>query len=350
MINRLVSKRVLIFGGTGSLGRAILKRWSQQNQLGIFSRDEAKHWTIKNELLKSDKTKFFVGDIRDINRVEEVILEFNPEIVLIAAALKQVDTCEVAPDESMKTNIHGVSNILTICQNHSRSLSDLNCVLLVSTDKACAPTNVYGFSKALAERLMVGRSRTSTGVKYLGVRYGNVLDSRGSIVPLFRYQAQFGESFTLTDKRMTRFLMTLDESIDLIEGAIINGKNGEIWIPKLRSMKIIDLAELFSTNYGKPIHEIGIRPGEKLHEDLISETESLRATKSDQGIILKPEGSELPENYDLWSYSSNSSVLNKQQLSDFLVQKQVFDKPIEDFVGRNIEEIRTKNQFLGNLT
>lgn len=343
MFGSLQEKRILIFGGTGSLGRALLNRWCSDNQIAVFSRDEAKHWTIKNQLNGSTEVQFFVGDVRDVSRVRDVLRQFQPEIVIIAAALKQVDTCEFAPTESLKTNVQGVVNVVESCFLLQESLRHLECVLMVSTDKACAPTNVYGMSKALAERLVASQSRSSKKIRFVGVRYGNVLDSRGSIVPLFRYQAQFGNAFTITDKRMTRFLMTLDESIDLIENTLEEGINGDFWIPRLRSMKIMDLAEIFSAKYGKGISEIGIRAGEKLHEDLISPTESLRAELVGNRIVLKPESNYRLVNHDIWSYSSNSDNLDKASLEKFLNEKNVFETPLEDFVGKGIEEIRTSS-------
>jgi UDP-glucose 4-epimerase len=341
------SKKILIFGGTGSLGRALLRRWGNMHHLGVFSRDEAKHWTIKNQLSGSQDIDFYVGDIRDKFRIREVLREFKPDVVIIAAALKQVDTCESAPTESLKTNVLGVGNVVESCVELSQSLKNLECVLMVSTDKACSPTNVYGMSKALAERVVVSQSLKNFGMRFLGVRYGNVLDSRGSIVPLFRYQAQFDRAFTITDTRMTRFLMTLDESIDLIENAIEEGESGDFWIPRLRSMKIHHLAEIFSLKYEKPINVIGIRPGEKLHEQLVSETESLRASERNGRIILKPAGKAQKGISNIWSYSSESDTLDKEDLETFLQRKKVFEIPLESFLGRNIEEIRTSDNSLG---
>lgn len=323
-----------------------MNRWSFGNSLGVFSRDEAKHWTMKNHLSKEQSVRFYVGDIRDRERIKEVIQQFLPEIVIIAAALKQVDTCEFAPSESLKTNVLGVNNVVESCYALEDQMSCLKSVLMVSTDKACAPTNVYGMSKALSERLVVGKSRISKEMKFLGVRYGNVLDSRGSIVPLFRYQAQYGDHFTLTDKRMTRFLMTLDESVDLIESALEMGQNGEFWIPQLRSMKIMDLVEIFSTLFPKPIIEIGIRAGEKLHEDLISPTESLRAAKSQGVIVLKPESNSRSVNQDLWTYSSQYDNLSKDALEKFLRETGILSTPLDSFLGKGIEEIRTSNNSI----
>lgn len=336
----LSNNKVLIFGGSGSLGRALIRRWATRNELVIFSRDEAKHWTIKNELELDSNVTFRVGDIRDQERIREIINECKPTIIVVAAALKQVDTCELSPEESIKTNVIGVANVLNVCSSFENSESQLKAVLMVSTDKACSPTNVYGMSKAIAERLVVSHSRKTSTVKFLGVRYGNVLDSRGSIVPLFRYQSESQSKFTITHRGMTRFLMTLDESIDLIETAIESGESGDFWIPKLRSMRVFDLATIFSERYKKPIIEIGVRPGEKLHEDLISETESLRTHSLGSNLVLKPQFDTSTKEFKTWSYNSNQDLLEMDELYNFLESKNVFSRNSTDFLGNSIEEIR----------
>ena len=341
MSGRISGKKILIFGGSGSLGRALIRRWTGHNNLIVVSRDEAKHWTIRNELNKSGIVEFRVGDIRDKPRVVNIIRELKPDMVIVAAALKQVDTCELSPEESIKTNILGVSNVLEACSESAEILLNLETVLMVSTDKACSPTNVYGMSKAIAERLVVSNSRKNDRLRFLGVRYGNVLDSRGSILPLFKYQAERMQNFTITHKEMTRFLMTLDESIDLIERALLMGSSGDFWVPKLRSMRVADLANIFADRYGKPIVEIGIRPGEKLHEDLISETESLRTRALENSLILTPEYSSEGTSPKTWCYRSNQDLLDEEGLFNFLDGVGVFNKNSSEFMGNSIEEIRT---------
>lgn len=333
-------KKVLIFGGSGSLGRTLIKRWVEKNSLVVFSRDEAKHWTIRNEMQNKSNLKFCVGDIRDSERVLQVLREVKPNLVVIAAALKQVDTCELSPEESIKTNVIGIANILNACSKLGHEVETLETVLMVSTDKACSPTNVYGMSKAIAERLVVSHGRATDHPRFIGVRYGNVLESRGSIVPLFKYQAESMPFFTITHNAMTRFLMTLDESIDLIESAIEFGSTGEFWIPKLRSMNVIDLARIFSERYKKPIMEIGIRHGEKLHEYLISETESLRTENRQGRIVLKPDLVSTEKEFKMWHYSSDQDLLDEKSLNIFLESKGVFEKASADFTGNTIEEIR----------
>ena len=240
----ITNKRIIIFGGSGSLGQTLIKRLYKNNNLMIFSRDEAKHWTIKNNF-KSKNISFAVGDIRDKNRVEEVMVRFNPNIVLMASALKQVDTCELSPFESVQTNILGINNIVDVVEKNVNSLTDTESVLMISTDKACAPTNVYGMCKSVAERLVLIKSKDIKSVKFAAVRYGNVLDSRGSILPLFKHQVQTQEFLTVTHEDMTRFIMTLDDSVNLILTTLERSSHGETWIPKLKAMKIQDLAEIY---------------------------------------------------------------------------------------------------------
>jgi UDP-N-acetylglucosamine 4,6-dehydratase/5-epimerase len=337
----LVDKRVLIFGGTGSLGRALIRRLSADNYLMVYSRDEAKHWTIRNEA-NNPNLKFAVGDIRDFARVAQVLTQFKPNIVIIASALKQVDTCELSPYESIQTNVNGTKNVIDAIDRHIGSLPGLSTVLLVSTDKACAPVNVYGLCKGLSERLIA--SAEQTVVKYIGTRYGNVLDSRGSILPLFRYQAEQCDAITLTHRDMTRFVMTLNDSVDLILTALHRAKPGEIWIPKLRSMRIIDLAEIFSEMSGKPVRVIGLRPGEKIHESLISEPESPRVYENGQHYILRPTFTSSTGVETLYEYTSADSVMTKEELREHLSDLGLLTKNLTAFEGLKIDEIRTTPQ------
>lgn len=339
----LSGKKILIFGGTGSLGRALIRRLSADNQLILFSRDEAKHWTIKNQLVHKDNVKFVVGDIRDNVRVEEALIRYNPNAVVIASALKQVDTCELSPYESVQTNILGIRNVVDAVTHQADRLTDLDTVLMVSTDKACAPANVYGMCKAVAERLVTSSCIAMERPRFIGVRYGNVLESRGSIIPLFRYQGEFQSTFTVTHPEMTRFIMTLDQSIDLIVSTILGAKSGEMWLPKLKSMKIMDLAEVFSERYKKPIEIVGIRPGEKLHEDLISRPESVRVRDEDGFYKMNPAHSDIPLDSKIFDYASDQDVLSKQELAAYLDQLGIFTRSMDQFLGREIEEIKTSH-------
>jgi UDP-glucose 4-epimerase len=339
--------KYLIFGGTGSLGRKLITRFlSSNNDVAVYSRDEAKHWTIKNELSYPKNLEFFVGDIRDFSRVKEVIYHYRPQVIIIAAALKQVDTCELSPFESVQTNLLGTQNVIKSVKELSSNFNDswkLEKVLFVSTDKACSPVNVYGMCKGISERLVTSQSKNDlTNIKFLCTRYGNVLESRGSIIPLFKYQAESSDYLTVTDPDMTRFVMTLDDSVDLIVSALQNGNSGETWIPKIPSMRIGDLAEIFSTLYNKPIKTIGLRPGEKKHEDLVNESESVRTKDINTHFVIGPAyhaGSE-----KRFTYTSADDVMSKQQLLEKLKDLGIIDMPLEKFQGLKIEEIATNRK------
>lgn len=332
--------RYLIIGGTGSLGKKLIQRLGKSSEkkgsVAVYSRDEAKHWTLKNEGYISH---FFVGDIRDTPRLKEAIQQFKPNVIIIAAALKQVDTCELSPNESVKTNLQGTQNVIqAIDELTGEAVTKLHTVLFVSTDKACSPVNVYGMCKAISERLVTSKAAHNKSINYLAVRYGNVLESRGSIIPLFKFQVENQEFITVTDPDMTRFVMTLDNAVDLIQHTIENGKSGEIWVPKLPSMRIGDLAEIFSEIYKKPIKIIGHRPGEKLHEDIINLSESIRTRVGDAYIVIRP-AFETGYYGDQYSYSSNDNVLTKNELYSHLKSLGIFDMSLDDFVGSKIEHI-----------
>jgi FlaA1/EpsC-like NDP-sugar epimerase len=339
----------LIFGGTGSLGKKLIDRLLPTNsQVSVYSRDEAKHWTIANELKNGslssiiENLRFYVGDIRDKHRISEVIRQVEPDYIIIAAALKQVDTCELSPNESIQTNLNGTQNVIDAINDHEKGShkNRVAAVLFVSTDKACAPVNVYGMCKAISERIVTSQAKTGhKHVKYLAVRYGNVLESRGSIIPLFKYQSESAQFLTVTDPDMTRFVMTLDDSVDLILHTIKHGISGQTWIPRLPAMRIGDLAELFSERSKKQLKIIGLRPGEKMHEDLINESESYRTCKNDTHCIIDP--SYVSGKNSKFTYSSSDSVMTKQQLNDHLVKLGIFDMSLENFSGLKIEEIVT---------
>lgn len=336
MIN---SKKILIFGGSGSLGKTLIKKFKDFNDVFIFSRDEAKHWTIKNEISNLNRVKFIIGDIRDKEKVSQTIFSTNPDIIIVAAALKQVDICELDPKESILTNIAGTQNVLDAAENFEITTNKISTVLFVSTDKACSPINVYGMCKSISERLVTSFSmKKHLRSKFACVRYGNVLESRGSIIPLFKYQAKNSDFFTVTDPAMTRFVMTLDQSVDLIIDAIENSQSGEIFVPKLKSMKIGDLAEIFSNFYKKDIKIIGLRPGEKINESLINCEESSRSSFSGERYIINHSMSESSEKY--FEYTSNQDILSKKDLENYLISLNIFEMELSSFVGKTIEEIK----------
>lgn len=343
-------RRTLIFGGTGSLGSKLIERLlSTGNNVAVYSRDEAKHWTKRNELSSKfsshmNDLQFYVGDVRDAARVKDAIRQYKPNVIIMAAALKQVDTCELSPSESVMTNIVGTQNVIDAVNSLSFiERKFIEKVLFVSTDKACSPVNVYGMCKAISERIVTSQSMSGDGeIAYLAVRYGNVLESRGSIIPLFKYQAENNDHLTVTDMNMTRFLMTLDDSVDLIEHALTNGFSGETYIPKLPSMRIGDLAEIFSEMSGKPIKMIGLRPGEKMHEDLINASEAPRTRLVGMHYVISPAYTQ--GHYEPFTYSSGDAPMNKSQLRHHLKQLNILSKTLDEFKGLSIEEIATNRK------
>jgi UDP-glucose 4-epimerase len=337
--------KYLIFGGTGSLGKALINRLAPDNEVVVFSRDEGKHWTIRNAIPSEWGVEFIVGDMRDYQAVERAICRTNPNTIIIASALKQVGTCENFPSESIKTNVLGVQNVVDACaKNEPRGYSINRTVLMVSTDKACSPINVYGMCKSIAERVVTERSRNSSRTRYIAVRYGNVLESRGSVIPLFKYLGENSDAITLTHDDMTRFIMTLDDSIDLILDALENAESGDMWIPKLRAMKIRDLAEIFGQKYDKPVKITGIRPGEKLHESLINEVESLRVVDNGERYIVKPAWDSKVYNHDMFEYTSGDDLMSVEDLGEYLDELGILDWDLSKFKGASIEEIRTNKE------
>ena len=285
--------KVLIIGGTGSLGKALVEKFSKDSvDIYVYSRGEDAQWRMKCDYPSAN---FFIGDISDKNRVKNVIDKVQPNYIIIAAALKHIDICEHNTSESIKTNVVGIQNVMDAITSSSHTY--LDCVLFVSTDKACSPVNTYGLCKGLGERIVIEKSTQCTDIRFVIVRYGNVLSSRGSLLPKFHAIGRDPSktSFSITNPNMTRFFMTLTDSVELIEYALYNGKTGHTYVPKLDSYKISDIADVFSEIYNKPVIVTGIRPGEKLHEELINYTESLRTKESGKYYDIAP----VTENYQI---------------------------------------------------
>ena len=301
----LDNKRVLITGGTGSLGKVLVRR-ILSGQLGspksvvVFSRDEAKQHDLRMDYLNhraaTDEVmyhnferilQFKIGDVRDFHSVAQALT--SADIVFNAAALKQVPACEYFPFEAVKTNIEGAENIV-------RAIIELKLqvesVVAISTDKACKPTNVMGMTKAIQERIFLAANISCPQTRFIAVRYGNVLASRGSVVPLFIDQISAGGPITLTDKNMTRFLLTLDQAVDTVFEALQFAAAGETYIPKIKAALIQDVATALVGSQKIKVVESGIRPGEKMHEIMISEEESLRTISRGDYFAIK---SILPE-------------------------------------------------------
>ena len=343
-------KTVLITGGTGSLGKVLTRRLlncenGKPKKIIIFSWDEAKQHFMRLEYHCKTKStdeiiynnfkqllEFRIGDIRDYHSVLSAIK--NSDIVINAAALKQVPSCEYFPYEAVKTNINGAENIVKAIREN-----DLNveAVVGVSTDKACKPVNVMGMTKSIQERVFVSANILCPDTKFVCVRYGNVLASRGSVIPLFHDQIRTGGPITITVKEMTRFLISLNEAVDIIFKAIEEANPGETYIPKAPSSYIYDVAKALIGERQIKIEFTGIRPGEKIHEILISEEEGNRAYDRGDYYVIKPLLPELKTNnnysdYIRKEYSSGDSVLSFEETKEFLKKHNllIFDKFMED--------------------
>ena len=313
-------KRILLFGGSGSLGNEFIATHLESNEITNYSRDECKHWQMSLKY-RSDKLKFIIGDIRNLNSVETAILRVQPHIIVIMAALKHIDRCEYAVDECIQTNCNGPMNVLNAVEKNNDRITSLECVVMVSTDKACEPTNVYGMAKAIAESAVVEKSLYVKNRKFVNIRYGNVLNSRGSIIPILHEKGADPSvtEFTLTHPDMTRFVMTLKQSVDLIQHAIEHAESGDTVIPELISMKLVDLMQIFSEKYGKPVRITGLRPGEKLLESLISETQSMRLVNGPNGYkYIKPPYKNLLITDNVRNYNSHLNPLNKEALQNYM--------------------------------
>ena len=290
----LSNKKFLITGGTGSFGNTVCKYLLKNNvqQIRIFSRDENKQDTMRN-CLKDSRVNFFIGDIRDYDSIFDACN--NIDYVFHAAALKQVPSCEFHPYEAVKTNIIGTENLL-----RASIKKDIKKVVLLSTDKAVYPINSMGISKAMMEKLMLSKALLNNKTKFCATRYGNVMCSRGSVIPLFINQIKNNKSITITDPQMTRFLMSLDESVDLVMHAFDKGLSGDIFVQKSPACTLIDLAlalkEIF--DYKKDNLIIGTRHGEKLFESLLSREEMARVEDNGRFYRLPSDNRDL--NYDVY--------------------------------------------------
>lgn len=302
------NKTILVTGGTGSFGNYIVHRLITKDvkEIRILSRDEKKQYDMRIFYKNNPKLKFFIGDIRDFNRVNEVME--GVDIVYQAAALKHVSVCEMSPFEAVKTNVIGVENVISAALKHK-----VQKVICVSTDKAVKPVNVMGMTKAIQERLMLSANHApeNKGTIFCVVRYGNVLLSRGSIIPYFRKLLSEGETLTITDEKMTRFLLTLEDAIDLVMFATENAVGGETFVKKAPSAYIVDLAKVLCIEAGKPYdyRVIGKIPGEKLDEILITEEELLRSEDNGDYFTIHPWWKQVKFNHISEEYSSGMDII-----------------------------------------
>ena len=307
-VDMFTNKILLITGGTGSFGNAVLRRFLQTDigEIRIFSRDEKKQDDMRREY-KSDKLKFYIGDVRDIRSLEDAL--YGVDYVFHAAALKQVPSCEFFPVEAVRTNVLGTDNLLTAAIE-----TGVHKVVCLSTDKAAYPINAMGISKAMMEKVVLAKSRTVPENKTLlcCTRYGNVMCSRGSVIPLFIEQIRQGKSLTVTNPHMTRFLMSLEEAVDLVLFAFEHGKTGDLFIQKAPASTIEDLAKavrgLFDPAGTTPIRIIGTRHGEKLYETLMTTEE--RVKSEDMGKYFRIPMDERNLNYEKY-FSDGDEDLSK---------------------------------------
>ncbi|WP_374088823.1 polysaccharide biosynthesis protein [Methylomicrobium lacus] len=287
-------KVLMITGGTGSFGHTVLKRFLDTNvrEIRIFSRDEKKQEDMRIALA-NDKVKFYIGDVRDYASVSESMT--GVDYIFHAAALKQVPSCEFYPMEAVKTNVIGTENVL-----NAAIANGVRRVVVLSTDKAVYPINAMGISKAMAEKIMVARSRMipESGTVVCATRYGNVMASRGSVIPLFISQIKKNEPITVTDPNMTRFLMSLEDSVDLVLHAFEHAQQGDIFVQKAPASTVADLAEALKElfNSSSPVKVIGTRHGEKLYESLISREEMAKAEDMERYYRIPADNRDLNYN------------------------------------------------------
>lgn len=325
-------KKILITGGTGSLGRALTKRLLELDveTIRVFSRDEVKQLDMSGEI-KDDRIRFFIGDVRDKERLRLAIEDVD--IVFHVAALKQVPVAEYNPFEAVKTNVIGSQNLIDVCMEE-----EVEVAMAVSSDKAVSPLNTYGATKLVMEKIFTAANfyKGKRKTIFTAVRYGNVMGSRGSVIPQFIKAIQNSGSITITNPNMTRFNITLTEALELILNGVAKAKGAEIFIPKLQAYKLSDLAEAVVEVMNKDVKVVrsSIRPGEKMHESLINQSESQYTIESDNRyVLLSPEV--YPANVKLYAnaktnpierdYSSDKvPLISKSRLKE-LVKREIFD-------------------------
>lgn len=327
MLNK---KSILITGGTGSFGKkfteTIIARYPNLKRLVIYSRDELKQFDMSQSYPedKYPQIRFFIGDVRDKNRFLRACEGID--VIIHTAALKQVPAAEYNPDEFIKTNIGGAQNVIDGALN-----SNVKVVIALSTDKAAAPINLYGATKLVSDKLFVAANniKGKRDLRFSAVRYGNVMGSRGSVIPFFITKAKNGGVLPITHKDMTRFNITLDAGVELVLWAIEYAIGGEIFVPKIPSYKIIDLVEAISP--GCETQEIGIRPGEKIHEEMITESDSFNTIEIDKYYAILPAYAKKPKYLDHFNakevpkgfkYNSgtNDSWVNAKQLRELIIK------------------------------
>jgi len=325
MENMIDNKNILLTGGSGSFGKKfseIILRDYNPRSIRIYSRGELLQLQMQ-EKFDDDRLRFFIGDVRDQQRLHRAMCDVD--IVIHAAALKQVPACEYNPIEAIKTNINGAVSVIEAAIDNG-----VQKVMAISTDKAVHPVNLYGATKMAMEKLFIQANsyKGTRDIRFSCVRYGNVIGSRGSVIPVFKNQLKNGNTITITDDRMTRFWITLEQGVKLVIDSLNLMKGGEIFIPKISSMKITDLAEALAP--GAEYKVIGIRPGEKIHEILITEDEARHTSDYDDFYIIypekmywpsdfKPEGKPCPEGFRYTS-DNNTQWMSIEELQKIVTE------------------------------
>ncbi len=331
-------KTLLITGGTGSFGNAVLKRFldSDISEIRIFSRDEKKQDDMRRRL-QSDKVNFYIGDVRDYHSIENAMR--GVDFVFHAAALKQVPSCEFYPIEAVKTNVIGANNAM-----EAAIKNDVKRMVVLSTDKAVYPINAMGMSKALMEKAMVAKSRNAVNTVLSGTRYGNVMASRGSVIPLFVNQIKSGKDITITDPNMTRFMMTLDDAVDLVLFAFNNAEPGDIFVQKAPAATIDVLAKALKELYkvDNSIKIIGTRHGEKLYESLVNKEDMMKAEDMNEYFRIPSDNRNL--NYEKYFSNAEGDISKTEDYHSHNTKRLNVEETMKlllklDFIREDIEQL-----------